>query len=84
MPILNTSPLTADDVLAIHQETWDMPALNMDRPDVIAWISERIHVDFDMASQVVIVDRETGAPTFHETSDVRVAVRNWLVGQASA
>jgi len=76
--------LTADHVLALHQEAWDMLTLNARHPEAIAWISERILVDFDMASQVVIVDRETGAPTFHETSDVRVAVRTWLIGQASA
>jgi hypothetical protein len=61
-----------------------MPTLNREHPEAIAWIAERIHVDFDMASQVVIVDRETGRPTFHDTHDVRVAVRSWLIGMATA
>jgi hypothetical protein len=75
-----TTTLTPAEVLALHQEAWDMPTLNREHPEAIAWISERVLVDFDMASQVVIVDRATGAPTFHETSDVRVAVRTWLIG----
>jgi hypothetical protein len=69
---------TAASVLALHLATWDMPTLNREHPEALAWIADRIHVDFDMASQVVVVDKATGVPTFHNTHDVRVAVAAWL------
>lgn len=68
----------ASEALAVHRATWDMPALNETRPDIIDWLAERYRVDFDMASQVVVVHLPSGRPEFFETTDVRVAVETLL------
>jgi hypothetical protein len=72
--------LTAADVLAAHREVWDMPTLCESRPDVLAWLEARFEVHFGMMSDVIIVDKATGRPTGHPTTDVREALLTTLTG----
>jgi hypothetical protein len=83
LPGESGAPLTATDVLAVHREVWDMPTLAETRPDVIAWLEARFEVHFGMMSDVIIVDKATGRPTGHPTTDVREALLTTLTGLTS-
>lgn len=65
-------------VLDVHLHVWDMPTLAAEHPEVVEWLHARWHVDFDMMSNVVLVERATGLATLHHTTDVRVALLDTL------
>lgn len=75
-----TATVTPALALAAHAMIWDMPTLAQERPDVFAWLSERVFVDFDMASEVVLGVYGPEGTSFRRTGtkDVRVAVLKWL------
>ena len=75
------SELNVNDVLEIHLKTWDMPTLANNNPEVIDWLAARAEVHFGMASEVIIVDKDTMRPNAYSTTDVRIALKSWLEGQ---
>jgi len=70
--------LTATEVLAELRRTWDLPTLHQQRPDVTAWLAERIELDSDMIFNTVVIDRSTGAVLLTDQGDRRVAIEQWL------
>lgn len=79
---MTTATLTPAEILAAHNETWDMPTLMESRPDILAWLSARFEVHFGIVSEVIIVHKATGKTRPTTTTDVRVALRDLLTDLA--
>lgn len=76
--------MSAAEMLAAHKEVWDMPTLAEQHPEVLQHLASRYEVHFDMASQVVVVHKATGASERFATTDVRVAVETLLTRETAA
>lgn len=74
--------MTATEMLALHREVWDMPTLAEQHPAVLHHLAEHYEVHFDMASQVVVVHKATGAAERFATTDVREVVATLLQREA--
>jgi hypothetical protein len=83
-----TTTMTAAEMLAAHTECWDMPTLAERYPEVMTHLAERYEVHFGMVSEILVIDKATGAHEWMQTADgkpcfdVRVAVETLLCREA--
>lgn len=82
--------MNASQMLALHTETWDMPSLMEQHPEVIEHLDRRYEIHFGMCSEILVIHKDSGAHEWMKALDgkpcfdVRVAVETLLVRERDA